>query len=647
LLQDLVLILLQVNPDERPSASQLLKVEALQPHVQSYLLRVKHKDSPVIIEIDSFIEKRKTRRSLDYLGSEDTFVAKENVKSRNSKNCHLDNKVEKSLITDYGANPLDQNEDLVVGNVKVTQSHSSCAKVIKVNSLKRTSINSQLSLQAVSKTQNKDQELEKQSKGAKQKDISVNVTKVNSFRRTSLDSQRSLQPIPNRQKTDQQELENKSKDPKRRIIRVKVNKAFKRTSLDSQRPLQPSPNKQIADQKSENPLKSPKQSPYIYADKAMSPSFDSKRISSSKSSPRVNFIERNKSLVSNTPPLKQRITISKKRDSRIQSYPSPKNVKKIEKLKPCSQLKPIHQMDSNGSKDLTENDKEESNPNIDPSLVFPNVRKRAASMMSIANIEDDVIPLKIKKRSNSAFDKIEMYRKQTTASHKTKLDVNFIVNEQLLPKVIIDSNNNTYVKNEKMRTRSKSYKQQTSETILNSREMHGSPPYLKINACTQNKLASPTYEALKGKGVQNRRRLLSVGLPIGTKLSEGLKSKIVGRLRAASVNTIKDNLTIKEKKITNENKKLQDVNKKHTATYTVLCPQTNTYTAPQVSNAIRSELQQKYGEEKLNKVFELLRTVKVSHEDLNKIKMASSLITSSMDSENDLIKLLDLVIQEN
>ena len=75
LLQDLVLILLQVDPTERPSASQLLKVPALQPHIKSYLMRVKHKDGTIILDTSNMIEKekQKKRRSLDSLGSESTI----------------------------------------------------------------------------------------------------------------------------------------------------------------------------------------------------------------------------------------------------------------------------------------------------------------------------------------------------------------------------------------------------------------------------------------------------------------------------------------------------------------------------------------------------------------------------------------------
>ncbi|XP_066920294.1 probable serine/threonine-protein kinase nek3 [Clytia hemisphaerica] len=42
LIEDLVLILLQVNPNDRPNASQLLKVPTLQPHIRSYLLHAKN-----------------------------------------------------------------------------------------------------------------------------------------------------------------------------------------------------------------------------------------------------------------------------------------------------------------------------------------------------------------------------------------------------------------------------------------------------------------------------------------------------------------------------------------------------------------------------------------------------------------------------
>lgn len=42
LLQDLILVLLQVNPGDRPSASHLLKAPTLQTYVRSYLIRVKN-----------------------------------------------------------------------------------------------------------------------------------------------------------------------------------------------------------------------------------------------------------------------------------------------------------------------------------------------------------------------------------------------------------------------------------------------------------------------------------------------------------------------------------------------------------------------------------------------------------------------------
>ncbi|XP_047127774.1 uncharacterized protein LOC105843081 isoform X1 [Hydra vulgaris] len=51
LLHDLLLVLLQVRPTDRPTASQLLKIPSLQPHVESYLRRVRHKEAPVILDL--------------------------------------------------------------------------------------------------------------------------------------------------------------------------------------------------------------------------------------------------------------------------------------------------------------------------------------------------------------------------------------------------------------------------------------------------------------------------------------------------------------------------------------------------------------------------------------------------------------------
>ena len=41
LLQDLILVLLQVNSEQRPTAAQLLRVQSMQPHISSYLNRIK------------------------------------------------------------------------------------------------------------------------------------------------------------------------------------------------------------------------------------------------------------------------------------------------------------------------------------------------------------------------------------------------------------------------------------------------------------------------------------------------------------------------------------------------------------------------------------------------------------------------------
>ena len=83
LLQDLVLILLQVEPGERPSASQLLKVPALQPHIKSYLMRVKHKEGTIILDTSNISqkEKQKKRHSLDSVGPDENILNRD-VKSR-------------------------------------------------------------------------------------------------------------------------------------------------------------------------------------------------------------------------------------------------------------------------------------------------------------------------------------------------------------------------------------------------------------------------------------------------------------------------------------------------------------------------------------------------------------------------------------
>lgn len=82
LVQDLVLVLLQVRPEDRPSAAQLLKVPLLQPHVKSYLMRVKHKEEPVIFDSGIFLNsddekgRRKSSPETSYTESDKSGESK-------------------------------------------------------------------------------------------------------------------------------------------------------------------------------------------------------------------------------------------------------------------------------------------------------------------------------------------------------------------------------------------------------------------------------------------------------------------------------------------------------------------------------------------------------------------------------------------
>ena len=118
LLQDLVLILLQVEPGERPSASQLLKVPALQPHIKSYLMRVKHKEGTIILDTSNISqkEKQKKRHSLDSVGPGENILNRD-VKSRkrlsfSKRNSPEDNvKLYKLRRNSANMKPLTQNQE--------------------------------------------------------------------------------------------------------------------------------------------------------------------------------------------------------------------------------------------------------------------------------------------------------------------------------------------------------------------------------------------------------------------------------------------------------------------------------------------------------------------------------------------------------
>ena len=80
MIEDLVFILLQVNPEDRPSSSQLLKAPTLQLHIRSYLLRAKNNS------------RSKSEEKLNLVSEERCFDLKRSPKE-NLKNNYLPSRI--------------------------------------------------------------------------------------------------------------------------------------------------------------------------------------------------------------------------------------------------------------------------------------------------------------------------------------------------------------------------------------------------------------------------------------------------------------------------------------------------------------------------------------------------------------------------